>query len=227
MYALLRALRKYCIIGFMASRIIARKIFIAALLAFAATMTVLLFRRFDLAPARPSPDFRAFGPKDAPIQIYEYTDFACPACRAAETHVMQILGMYKGSVRVNFKHYPLSTIHPWSFLAATYSDCAGAQGQFKQYAGLLFESQEKWARAKDKPGEFAAFAAKLHLDLPALETCAADIATVRRVKLDVSEGDLRGVNATPTFFINGKRAVGGGQFLDQVKLFDIILKYGK
>lgn len=208
----------------MSGRIIARKIFIAALLVFASTMAVLLSRRFDLAPARPSPDFRTFGPKDAPIQIYEYTDFACPACRAAEAHLMKSLEVYKGAIRVNFKHYPLSTIHPWSFLAASYADCAGQQGKFAEYAGLLFESQEKWARAKEKPGEFAAFAVRLKLDLPALETCAADLETARRVKLDVSEGDLRGVTATPTFFINGKRAVGSSQFLDQAKKFDIMLK---
>ncbi len=50
----------------MPGRILARKVLIAALLVFAATMAVLLSRQFSLAPARPSPDFRAFGPKDAP-----------------------------------------------------------------------------------------------------------------------------------------------------------------
>ena len=205
----------------MVSRITTRKIFIAAALVFAATTAVLLFRQFNLTPARPSPDFRAFGPKDAPIQIYEYTDFACPACKAAEAHVMYILKTYKDSVRINFKHYPLSSIHPWSFMAASYADCAGEQGKFVEYASLLFESQEKWARAAEKPGEFTAFAAQLKLDAAALETCAASVETARRVKLDVSEGDLRNVNATPTFFINGKRAVGGPQFLTR---FDTIFK---
>ncbi|MEI7480769.1 MAG: thioredoxin domain-containing protein [Elusimicrobiota bacterium] len=207
----------------MLSRTTARKGLIAVLLVFGATMAVLMLRQSSLAPARPSPDFRAFGPKDAPIQIYEYTDFACPACRSAEAHLKKSLQLYKGAVRVNFKHYPLSAIHPWSFLAASYADCAGTQGKFTEYAGLLFENQEKWAQAREKPGEFAAAAALLKLNLPALEACAADPETARRVKLDIAEGDLRGVNATPTFFINGKRAVGGAQFLDQVKKFDILL----
>ena len=208
----------------MPSRIIARKIFIAALLVFTVTLAVLLSRHFNLAPARPSPDFRTFGPQNAPIQIYEYTDFACPACRTAEEYVINILKIYKGSVRVNFKHYPLSLTHPWSFLAASYADCAGAQGKFMEYAALLFESQESWARTKNKPPQFAAFAAELKLDVPALETCAGDTGTARRIKLDISEGDIRGVSATPTFFINGKRAVGGTQFLEQVKNFDNLLK---
>ena len=211
----------------MFNRVLARKIFAAALLVFTATITVLLCRQFSLAPARPSPDFRAFGPRNAPIQIYEYTDLACPACRAADGHVKKILEVYNGAVRVNFKHYPLSTIHPWSFMAASYADCAGAQGKFREYASILFETQEKWSQAKEKPPEFAEAAARLKLDLAALEACAAGVGTARGVKLDISEGDIRGVNATPTFFINGRRAVGGSQFLDQAKNFDNLLKKSK
>ena len=208
----------------MPARKTARKVLIAIMLVCASTLATLACRQFSLGPARPSPAWRAFGPEDAKIQIYEYTDFACPACRAADVAVKNVLGLYKGSVRVNFKHYPLSTIHPWSFHAAAYSDCAGKQGKFSEYAGLLFENQEKWARTKDKPKEFAEFAKKLKLDVPALEACTEERGTIRQVQLDMAEGDLRGVSATPTFIINGKRAVGGGQFLNRVKYFDIVLK---
>ncbi|OGS08848.1 MAG: hypothetical protein A2270_00070 [Elusimicrobia bacterium RIFOXYA12_FULL_51_18] len=202
----------------------ARKILISIMLAFAATLLTLLCRQFSIGPARPSPAWRTFGPQTAKIQIYEYTDFACPACRAAEGDMKNVIKLYQDSVRVNFKHYPLSTIHPWSFHAAAYADCAGKQGKFIEYAALLFENQEKWARTKDKPKEFSEFAKKLKLDVPALEACTEEQDTIRQVQLDVAEGDLRGVNATPTFIINGKRAVGGTQFLEQVKNFDNLLK---
>lgn len=202
----------------------ARKILVVIMLVCAATLVTLACRQFSIGPARPSPAWRAFGPVDAKIQIYEYTDFACPACMAAEVNIKNVMELYKGSVRVNFKHYPLAMIHPWSFHAAAYSDCAGRQGKFLEYAGLLFENQEKWARTKDKPKEFAEYAKKLELDVPALEACTEEQATIRQVQLDMAEGDLRGVNATPTFIINGKRAVGGGQFLDRVRHFDNLLK---
>ena len=207
----------------MVSRITARKGLIAVLLVFASTMAVLLLRQSNLAPSRPSPDFRAFGPKDAPIQIYEYTDLSCPACRSAEAHITQSLQLYKGAVRVNFKHYPLSVIHPWSFMAASYADCAGAQGKFKEYAGLLFENQGTWAQSKEKPKDFEIYAARLKLDWPEMQACADAPETVKRLKLDIAEADMKGVNATPTFFINGKRAVGGGQLVDQARKFDNLL----
>ena len=44
---------------------------------------VLLARQFALDPARPAPDFRTFGQPGAPVEIEEYSDFACGACRAA------------------------------------------------------------------------------------------------------------------------------------------------
>jgi len=203
---------------------LARKIIAAVMLICASTLATLMCRQFSVGPARPSPDWRAFGPKDAKIQIYEYTDFACPACKAAEANMKNIMKVYNGSIRVNFKHYPLAMIHPWSFHAAAYADCAGKQGKFLEYADLLFQNQEKWAFTKNKPGEFSEYARQLKLDVPALEACTEEEGTIRQVQLDMAEGDIRGVNATPTFIINGKRAVGGGQFLDRVKTFDNLLK---
>ncbi|MBU2574958.1 MAG: DsbA family protein [Elusimicrobia bacterium] len=201
-----------------------RKLLVAAILVFLSTLGTLLCRQFSIGPERPSPAFRSFGPADARIRIYEFTDFACPACGAANTHMKNLLAAYKDSVRLNFKHYPLSSIHLWSFDAAASADCAGRQGKFTEYADLLFENREKWAFAKEKPKEFMEYAKTLNLDLPAFEKCADDEAVLRQIRLDVAEGDVRGVNSTPTFFVNGKRAVGSGQLLDQAKLFDNFLK---
>ncbi len=202
----------------------ARLLTAAALIVFLSTLAVLLGRQFSLGRTLPVPPFRAFGPENAPVQIYEYTDFACPACRHAAGKVDEMLKVFGPGLRVSFKHYPLTGIHPWSLQAALYADCAGEQGRFKEYGDLLFAGQEKWALAKEMPPEFEQYARQLKLDWPKMQACAASPETLRRVKLDMSEGDLRGVNATPTFFINGRRAVGAGQLLDQAMKFDNILR---
>ncbi len=201
-----------------------RLLAVAAALIFVSTMAVLLARQFTSAPSREVPAFRVFGPADAPVQIDEYTDFACPACRHAAGKVEEMLRVFDGNLRVSFKHYPLLNIHPWSLHAAAFADCAGEQGKFKEYAALLFEGQEKWGRARDLPPEFEAYAKQLKLDWPAMKACSEDQKTLRRLQLEISEGDLRGVSATPTFFINGKRAVGSAQLLDQAMKFDNILR---
>jgi protein-disulfide isomerase len=197
---------------------------IGAALVFASTIAVLLARQLNLGPERPAPDFRTFGPANAPVQIYEYTDFACPACRGAAGLLEEMSKVYGPGLRVHFKHYPLLNIHPWSLHAAAYADCAGAQGKFKDYAALLFEGQQHWAEAKEEPKQFAEYAGRLGLNLDALRACANAPATLRTLKLDIAEADMKGVNATPTFFINGKRAVGSGQLLDQARKFDSILR---
>lgn len=191
---------------------------------FASTLAVLLARQFNLGPDRPAPDFRAFGPADAPVQIYEYTDFACPACAHAAGKVEEMMKVFGPGLRVHFKHFPLLEIHPWSLHAAVYADCAGAQGRFKDYAALLFENQRQWAGAAAEPREFAQYAEKLGLDWKAMQACSTDPEVQRAVKLDIAEGDLKGVNATPTFFVNGKRAVGSAQLIDQAQKFDSILR---
>lgn len=217
----------FSIISLMQTSKTLRKLFAAAALVFLSTLGTLLCRQFSLGPERPSPDFRHLGPAGAKIHIYEYTDFACPACKTAHGHMKNLLAAYKDSVLLDFKHYPLTGIHPWSAAAAACADCAGKQGKFLEYAELLFENQEKWALRKERPKEFAEYAGKLGLDIAAFEKCAADEAVSRQVTLDMAEGDTRGVNSTPTFFVNGRRAVGYGQLLDRAKRFDNFLKDGK
>ena len=202
----------------------ARLTALAGFLIFLVTTAVLLARQLNLGPTRPAPDFRTTGPKGAAIEIQEYTDFACPACRSAALALDEMLKIYGPAIRLSFKHYPLTSIHPWSIAAAAHADCAGEQGKFREYAALLFETQEKWARTRETPAEFKAFTLQLGLDWDRLTACAAAPATLQRIKLDMAEGDVKGVNATPTFFINGKRAVGGGQLLERARKFDTLLR---
>jgi protein-disulfide isomerase len=202
----------------------ARLAALGGLLIFLSTLAVLTARQFNLVPERPAPAFRVIGPGNAQVQIYEYSDFSCPACRMAAGKLDEMVKVFGPGLRVSFKHYPLVNIHPWSFDAATYADCAGEQGKFREYGALLFENQQKWALAKGLPPEFQDYAVKLGLDWPRMQACAASPETIRRVKLDMAEADMRNVSATPTFFINGQRAVGAGQLIDQAMKFDNILR---
>ena len=202
----------------------ARLAALAFTLIFVSTIAVLLARQLNFGPDRPAPDFRTFGPAGAPVRIFEYTDFACPACRMGMGKIEQMMQVFGAGLQVSFKHYPLTNIHPWSLRAAAYADCAGEQGKFKPYAELLFANQEKWAFTKEQPKEFEAYAGQLKLDWPRMTACSEAPETLKRIKLDMAEAEMKGVNATPTFFINGKRAVGTGQLIDQAMKFDNLLR---
>jgi len=202
----------------------ARLAFLGGILVFVSTIAILLARQFSLGPVRPAPGFRTFGPADAPIMIEEYSDFACGACRAAAGKLEEMIRVYGDVIRLQLKHYPLVNIHHWSLDAAAYADCAGEQGKYKEYAALLFENQAKWGEAKEKPKEFEAFAGGLKLDWKEMQACSAAPETRQRIKLEMAEGDMKNLNSTPTFFVNGKRAVGPMQLMEQARKFDSILK---
>lgn len=171
--------------------------------------------------AADAPPYRQLGGAAAKVQIVEYSDFQCPACSAAHKSVKQVLAAYGEKTRVTFKHFPLEKAHPFARAAAVAAECAGRQGKFWDYHDVLFERQKEWAprHEEGKPAEpekapsewFAAYAAQVRLDKAAFAACLADPAANAAIDADLEEGRNLPVGATPTFFVAGKRFVGGRQ----------------
>ena len=193
-------------------------------LVFIPAMTVLLARHLNYVSEVPVPSFRQKGPENAPVQITEYTDFACPGCGHANQTLHTLFSLYPGKIHLKFKHYPLKTIHKWSLDAAIAADCAGKQGKFWDYADRLFETQEKWNGSLQKPGEFLEIALKTGIKKDIFESCLSDTGTIKAVEMDCAEGDFKDIHATPTFFINKERVVGPKQLLEKTKFFDRLSK---
>jgi len=183
-----------------------------------------LSRGLDIFPQREVPPYRTFGPEEAPVKVAEYSDLSCPACAAAWTGLEETARKYPKYLRVEFKHYPLASVHRWSFDAALYADCAGQQGRFKEYAGLLFTNQKDWSRAENAPEQFGRYADLAGLERGALDACLAAPETAEAVRLDMAEGDRRKIGSTPTFFVNGKRFVGPAQLMRQLQYLAITVK---
>lgn len=196
-----------------------RYIIAASFLIFALTLATLFARYFSLVPQRPAPPFRTLGDKTARVHFQEFTDFACPACAYAHQQIHMIVKLYPGKIRLSFKHYPLGGIHTSSFDAAVSADCAGKQGKFWEYADILFENQD-WSDFKDPSRKFVSIAGRLGLDTGLFESCVKDPSVIKGVELDMAEGIIRGINATPTFFMNRKRIVGARQLTEAAKHLD-------
>lgn len=81
------------------------------------------------------------GKADAKVTIVEYSDFQCPFCIRAFATVEQVLKAYPNDVKLAFKQYPLTQIHPFAQKAAEASLCANDQGKFWQFHDKLFTSQ--------------------------------------------------------------------------------------
>lgn len=85
---------------------------------------------------------QAIGPKDAKVQLVEFSDFECPFCIRAYSTVRQILKDYNGQVRLYYKQFPLTQIHQNAQKAAEASLCAADQGKFWEYHDKLFSLEK-------------------------------------------------------------------------------------
>lgn len=144
----------------------------------------------------------ARGDANAPVTVVEFTDFQCPACGATYPVIEEVLKPYGNRVRFVVRNYPL-TQHAQAFKSAEAAVAAKEQGKFFEYAAILFKNQS----ALDVPS-LKKYASDLKLDRARFDAALDSgnyAATVRR---DIADGDLYGVNATPTLFINGVRLNG-------------------
>ncbi len=141
---------------------------------------------------------RVRGDPNAPITIVEFGDFECPYCRQAEATLNDLLAKYKGRVKLAFRDFPLRPIHPQAEIAAEAARCAGAQGKFWEFHDALYSDQSKLTEP-----DLIATAQKLDLDGKVFGSCLADAKFADQIEQDVQAGTQLGVDATPTFFING------------------------
>jgi protein-disulfide isomerase len=145
------------------------------------------------------------GDPNASVKIVEFSDFQCPACAAAHPITKRVVEKNIDKVYFVFRHYPLS-IHKNSKLAAQASEAADNQDKFWEMFDLLFQNQNKWANSSDASQIFQDYARELSLDL---EKFKDDFDKVKGpIEQDFSDGNKVGVDATPTFFINGQKHPG-------------------
>ena len=155
------------------------------------------------------PDSHDIGPANAPLTIVEFGDFQCSSCGVAEQTNRTIRERYGKDVHFVFRQFPLEKIHQFAFQAAKASECAGQQGKFWPMAEELYTNQTDLTLPALKK-----YATEQGLDAAKFAACLEDPAVTTRIRQDIADGLALGVPATPTFFLNGKRIVGGLTFLD-------------
>ena len=141
------------------------------------------------------------GPADAPIQLVEFFDYACPFCATFKPILDKVAEDNKGKVVEYFLMYPLEAKHPDSKSAAQAALAAAQQGKFKEMHEVLFARSPE--HGKDA---VTSYAQQLGLDMTKF---AADYTAVAaQVARDQAQGQAAGVEATPTLFFNGRKYEG-------------------
>ncbi len=140
------------------------------------------------------------GAREAKLTIVEFADFACPFCKEAHTILNQVLAAYPNDVRLVWKDFPITNLHPQAMPAAMAARCAGEQGKFWGYHDLLFATQENF-----NTQTFENLAQTLNLNKEKFSTCLSEEKTKPLVTRGLEEGEALKIDGVPYLFINGER----------------------
>jgi len=160
-----------------------------------------------LLPQGPDPvASRAKGRADAPITIYEMSDFQCPYCRAFTLETMPALEreyVATGKVRVVYINLPLASVHKNATIAAQAALCAAEQQRFWPMHDLLFRHQDEWAKLPAPGDYFARLGDSAGVNGARFSHCLSSGATAAAVQADAERARRAGAVSTPTFYIEG------------------------
>jgi len=149
---------------------------------------------------------RSKGRPDAPITVYEMSDFQCPYCRAFTLNTLPALEreyVQPGKVRFVFINLPLTSTHAHALAAAEVAMCAARQNRFWPVHDLLFRRQPQWADLADAGPYLLALGDSGGLDHKRLAQCVSSKATEPEIKADAARAARAGANRTPTFYVEG------------------------
>ncbi|HEX4809223.1 MAG TPA: thioredoxin domain-containing protein [Bryobacteraceae bacterium] len=150
-----------------------------------------------------NPEDHVFGPESAEVTLVEYGDYECPECGRLFGVIHRLQETSPDRLRIAFRHYPLSGIHPHAQQAAEAAEAAGAQGKFWQMHDLLFQHQDHLQRK-----DLVSYAEQLGLDVKLLQSDLKKDVYAERVREDFRRGVQNGVYGTPGLFVNGVRHSG-------------------
>jgi protein-disulfide isomerase len=194
-----------------------RKIWVV-LLAILATATLLpaLAQAADSGPGASdaasllaiSKDDRILGSPTAPITIVEYASLTCPHCAHFTDEVLPELKkkwIDTGKVRLVLRDFPLDdeAVH-----ASMIARCA-PHDRFYAFIDTFFADQANWAAAPDYRAALSRLAELGGMSKNEVDSCLKDATLENQViSSRLVAANQLGVNATPTFFVNGTKFMG-------------------
>jgi protein-disulfide isomerase len=152
----------------------------------------------------------ALGAPTAPVTLIEYGSPSCPHCARFAADTLPLLKeryIDSGQLRFIYREFALNSLDVGAVMTLR---CVTPDRYFV-LLGSLHRTQDGWAAAQNKD-EFAArlatLAGETGLDRDGFDRCIGDQALYDRVLAARSLASSYGVESTPTFYVNGRKATG-------------------
>jgi protein-disulfide isomerase len=165
------------------------------------------------------------GKADAPVVIVEYASMTCGHCAAFHNDVYPTLKkdfIDTGKVKFMLREFPLDERAAAAFmLARSLGDKRDAAVDF------LFAQQKNWAFTETPFESLANMVKQIGIGQEKFEETLKDEKLQKAVYAVAEQGQKFGVNATPTFFINGVKFDGRMDVAGLPKIIDDAEKAAK
>jgi protein-disulfide isomerase len=140
------------------------------------------------------------GDPNAPVTIIEFSDYECPYCGRHYTETLPLLKseyIDTGKVKLVFRDFPLTNIHPMAQPAAEAAEClrdaAGNDEAYFEYHDLIFTNQQLLSTSNLK-----AWAQQLGYNI---DSCLDSGKFRSEVLKDAADAQSAGFGGTPGFLI--------------------------
>lgn len=170
-------------------------------------------------PGQPDPNkiytvsnghFPVKGQESAKVTIVEFADFRCPFCEKYFTDTEpQLIKDYidTGKAKIYFRQYEF--LGPASVVAGNAAECANEQGKFWDMHDYLYKNQPPESDTSMFTADnLTQIAGTLGMDTGKFKSCMDSSKYQKNIDQDMADGQKASVNATPTFFVNGKQLLG-------------------
>ncbi|AOO80943.1 DsbA family protein [Bosea vaviloviae] len=175
----------------------------------------------DLTTAGPLGDVW-LGSADAKVTVIEYASLTCSHCAAFHQDTWPALKakyIDTGKIRFTLREFPLDPLATAGFMLAR---CNG-NDKYYPMTDMLFSQQKAWAFT-DKPVDaLSSMVKQAGFTQESFEACLKRQDIYDAVTQVKDRGAKAGVDATPTFFINGQKRSGALSIAEFDKIIEPLL----
>ena len=179
------------------------------------------------------------GDANAPVTIIEYGDYQCPYCNLFFTETQPLIVknyVDTGKVKMVFRNLIVndrSATQHESHNAALATECSKDQNKFWEFHDALsqleFKDETTNQQASENNGNlnkeaFMNIAKTLNMDQNAFASCFDSGKYSSNIQQESDQAVKYGVNATPSFFVNGQQIMGAEPYANFKTLIDSLIK---
>lgn len=150
------------------------------------------------------------GAEDAPVTVYEFSDFGCPFCGIfARSTYPELHEEFVATGKVRWTYVPfVMGMFPNGAEAARAAECGAEQDSFWEMHDRLYEDQNEWKGSRSPEELFNGYAGEVGLDGARFESCYRENRGAERTRVSNMAASSLRIRATPSFIINGRLVEG-------------------